>query len=147
MCGADVQERDEGGGAQGGPHLHGITDGHTGHCPEREDRDAFLLIVPRWFLVGGCDFNVVEVEDAATDTIVSAGVRLIAVEAEAETASFRLFLRGQSLQRRSILRGWAAPAGGAGGVSSGCLGAGTESRARGAEREMCPWAISKYFGD
>jgi hypothetical protein len=34
MCGAGVQERDEGGGAQGDPHLHGITDGHTGHCPE-----------------------------------------------------------------------------------------------------------------
>jgi hypothetical protein len=64
---------------------------------------AFLLIVPRWFLVGGCDFDVVEVEDAATDTIVSVGVRLIAVEAEVEAAPFRLFLRGQSLQRRDIL--------------------------------------------
>ena len=34
MCGARVQERDEGGGAQGSPHLHGITYGHTSHGSE-----------------------------------------------------------------------------------------------------------------
>jgi hypothetical protein len=68
-----------------------------------KDRGAFLLIVPRWFLIGGRNLDTVEVEDAATDTIMATGVRLIVVEAEAETVAFRLFLRGQPLQRRPIL--------------------------------------------
>ena len=47
--------------------------------------------------------NIVNVEDAAADSVVATGVRLVAVIVEAETTPFRLFLWGQSLQRRAIL--------------------------------------------
>jgi hypothetical protein len=45
------------------------------------------------FLGSGRELDAMEVEDAAADTVVAAGVWLIAVEAEAEAAPFRLFLR------------------------------------------------------
>ena len=48
---------------------------------------------PYEFLGSGRELDAMEVEDAAADTVVAAGVRLIAVEAEAEAAPFRLFLR------------------------------------------------------
>jgi len=79
----------------------------------------------------------------AADAVVAAGVRFIAVEAEAETTSLRLKQRPR--RRRSACssgdnrfrggpscRGCAAVAGGAGRVSRGCFGAGAGSRARGA---------------
>jgi len=67
-------------------------------------RQGFLLLnVPCWFLVDGRDLDAVEVEDVVADTVMATVVWFVAVEAEVETATFRLLLRGQPLQRRPIL--------------------------------------------
>jgi hypothetical protein len=53
-----------------------------------------------WCLLSGLvlsQLDAVDIEDAATESVVAAGVWLVAVIAEAEAAPFRLLLRREAL--------------------------------------------------
>lgn len=100
--GSCVQEGHQRRGAQGHPNLHGVTDGNARHCLQREDwsRDVRVRICSSFLLVGESD--AVDEEYAATDPVVTPGVLLATVVAEAEATPFRLLFRRQPLDRLVI---------------------------------------------
>jgi hypothetical protein len=81
--------------------------------------------------------DAVDVEDAAADSVVAAGVRLVAVIAEAEAAPFRLLLHREALAPASwwwcagSARGCAWGAGSAWTTGSGWMGAGRAAKTPG----------------
>jgi hypothetical protein len=97
--GAGVNERDEVGCAHPDPELDRFAAGNAGDRVQGKHwgflvRDALL------------QFNAVDEEDVTADAVMTPRIRLVAVVAETQAASFRLFLGRETPGRVGSAPGW-----------------------------------------